>query len=102
MGLCSAVKIGCRINRNKLLLQPEIRAVEAFHFTFCIVDFLLKLTALLVLAPLADYPDKSGNCYDSGFDDRSERLCVYSFIGSPPHNGIIYLCGERLFGRTWD
>ena len=52
MGLCSAVKIGCRINRNKLLLQPEIRAVKAFHFTFCVVDFLLKLTALLVLATL--------------------------------------------------
>jgi len=42
----------CRINRNKLLLQPEIRAVEAFHFTFCIIDFLLKLTALLVLSTL--------------------------------------------------
>jgi len=37
---------------NKLLLQPEVRAVEAFHFTFCVVDFLLKLTALLVLSTL--------------------------------------------------
>ncbi|HCK50125.1 MAG TPA: hypothetical protein DHW32_05275 [Ruminococcaceae bacterium] len=62
----------------------------------------MKLTALLVLAPLADYPDKSGNCYDSGFDDRSERLCVYSFIGSPPFSRIIYLCYWRVFGRTWD
>ena len=52
MGLCSAVKIGCRINRNKLLLQTEVRAVKAFHFTFCVVDFLLKLTTLLVLAAL--------------------------------------------------
>ena len=51
-GLCSVVKIGCRVNRNKLFLQPEVRAVEAFHFAFCVVDFLLKLTALLVLATL--------------------------------------------------
>lgn len=68
------MKIGCRINRNKLLLQPEVRAVEAFHFTFCVVDFLLKLAALLVLATLADHADYLCDCNDSGFDDRNERL----------------------------